>query len=88
VFGQPDSRFPALLRVERDLQASPEGILVVFLPAVILASLIIGWVSFTRGELSVADSLALAPRHATEETVADLLIKVSTLQHHLRQRVP
>jgi hypothetical protein len=61
VFGQPDSAFPALLRLERELQADPAGIAAGLLPTVVLVGLILGWVSFTRGDLSVADSLSTPP---------------------------
>jgi len=71
VFGQPDSAFPALLRLERDLQADPAGIAAGLLPTVVLVGLILGWVSLTRGELSVADSLSRPPSDTLDETLAD-----------------
>ena len=71
VFGQPDSAFPALLRLERDLQADPEGVVVVFVPALVLVGLVVGWVRLTRDELSVAASLSRPPGRAPGETAAD-----------------
>jgi hypothetical protein len=71
VFGQPGSAFPALLRLERELQADPAGIAAGLLPTVVLVGLILGWVSFTRGDLSVPGSLSRPPGDTPEETVAD-----------------
>lgn len=71
VFGQPGSAFPALLRIERDLQADPEGVVVVLLPAVVLVGLVVGWVRLTHGELSVADSLSRPPQDVPDGTAAD-----------------
>lgn len=71
VFGQPDTAFPALLRLERELQADPEGVIIVFLPAIVLVGLLAGWVLLTRGELSVADSLSIPPSDTPDETVVD-----------------
>lgn len=71
VFGQPESAIPALLRLERDLQADPEGVVVVLVPALVLVGLVVGWVRLTRGELSVADSLSLPPGRAPDEAAAD-----------------
>jgi len=71
VFGQPDSAFPALLRLERDLQADPEGVVVVLVPALVLVGLVVGWVRLTRDELSVAASLSHPPGRAPDETAAD-----------------
>jgi membrane protease YdiL (CAAX protease family) len=71
VFGQPDSAFPALLRLERDLQAGPEPIVAGLLSTAVLVALVIGWVRFTRNELSIADSLLLPPRRAPSETATD-----------------
>ena len=71
VFGQPDSAFPALLLLERDLQADPEGVAVVLVPSVVLVGLIIAWVRLTRGDVSVADSLSLPPGGTPDEAIAD-----------------
>lgn len=71
VFGQPDSTFPALLRLERELQADPTGIVAGFLPTVVLAGLILGWVSLTRGDISVPDSLSVPPGDSPSEAEGD-----------------
>ncbi|WJK64810.1 CPBP family glutamic-type intramembrane protease [Halobacterium salinarum] len=71
VFGMPDSAFPALLRIERNLQADPKGVMTMLLPAIVLIGLIIGWVSLTRDEFSVADSLSKLPEDALNERTAD-----------------
>lgn len=71
VFGQPDSAFPALLRLERDLQADPAGVVVVLAPAVVLVGLIVGWVRLTRGNVSVADALLLPPSGTPDEPIAE-----------------
>jgi hypothetical protein len=39
--------------------------------SVVLVGLILRWVSFTRGELSVADSLSRPPSTTSDEKVAD-----------------
>ena len=71
VFGQPDSAFPALLRLERNLQADPTGVIVVLVPAIVLVGLIVGWVRLTRGDISVADALLLPPRETLDEPIAE-----------------
>jgi membrane protease YdiL (CAAX protease family) len=71
VFGQPDSAFPALLRLERELQADPAGVAAGLLPTVVLVGLILGWVSLTRGDLSIADTLSLPPSDTPDETATD-----------------
>jgi hypothetical protein len=71
VFGQPDSAFPALLRLERDLQTTPEGVVIVLGPGLVLVGLVVGWVRLTRDELAVADSLSRPPGRTPDETAAD-----------------
>jgi len=56
VFGFPDSGFPALVRLQRDLGTGPEALAVVLVPAVALVGLIVAWVWLTRGTVSLGDS--------------------------------
>ena len=56
VFGFPDSGFPALVRLQRDLGIGTEALAVLLVPAAALVGLILAWTYLTRGTVTLADS--------------------------------
>ena len=65
VLGQPGSDFPALMRMQRDLQLGVEGVVTVLLPAAVLVGLTVGWVYVTRGAVAIDESLSATPSQTT-----------------------
>lgn len=56
VFGQAGSGFPALVWLERSLQAGPTELVLVVVPMLVVIGCLVGWMRLTRGRVSLGNA--------------------------------